>query len=238
MHMGESNRDIATRAITSRNRPGKGIKLRKATPSAVPIESVQNAKQEIVKNVVLKTANKNNVKAVAEAAQVIVDKATPIVSAFRAPYLYPVEMIDSPGYWDREESYFGDTGLMVPSRNLGDPNDNPNDYSWNVQSVSSAPAAAATQPTGFFDSLVSGFKSLVPVYLNYKQSEKLNQMNLDRARSGQPPISAASYAAMSAPAANVSVGLSPQTQNILIYGGLAAAGLLVMNMIMGKRRRG
>lgn len=49
---------------------------------------------------------------------------------------------------------------------------------------------------------------------------------LERARQGLPPLQPSEYA----PAINV--GLSPQTRNLLIYGGLALAAVLLL------RRRG
>jgi len=55
---------------------------------------------------------------------------------------------------------------------------------------------------------------------------RLLNAQLDRARQGLPPLNASEYA----PAINV--GLSPQTRNLLIYGGIALVAVLLL------RRRG
>ncbi len=39
------------------------------------------------------------------------------------------------------------------------------------------------------------------------------------------------------PSANVNVGITPDVQKILLYGGLALAGVLVLNTFMKKGRR-
>jgi hypothetical protein len=62
--------------------------------------------------------------------------------------------------------------------------------------------------------------------LAYRTQSDINEINLERARRGQQPLSPAYMQAM---APQVNVGLAPQTKQLLIYGGLALlAGVVLM----------
>jgi len=54
------------------------------------------------------------------------------------------------------------------------------------------------------------------------QQYKLIDFNTERAKKGLPPVDIASYSGV-----GVNIGLSPSTQQLLLFGGLAVAALLV-----------
>lgn len=63
-----------------------------------------------------------------------------------------------------------------------------------------------------------------------KQQRDLMQINVDRAKAGLPPLDMAQYSGV-----GVNVGLSQQTQQLVIYGGLALLAVLVFNTIAKRR---
>jgi hypothetical protein len=60
--------------------------------------------------------------------------------------------------------------------------------------------------------------------LNLIQTQQLNQLNIARARQGLPPIDTSRYTGTA-----VNVGLTPQTQQLIVYGGLALLAVLLIN---------
>lgn len=62
------------------------------------------------------------------------------------------------------------------------------------------------------------------------QTYQLNQINVERARMGLPPIDTSAYTGV-----GVRVGLAPQTQQLLIYGGLALLAVMVFNTLAKRR---
>jgi len=61
------------------------------------------------------------------------------------------------------------------------------------------------------------------------QQLQFMQINVDRARKGQPPIDAAQYSG-----AYVNVGLNPETQKLVTYAGIGLLALVVLNMVTRK----
>ena len=61
------------------------------------------------------------------------------------------------------------------------------------------------------------------------QQFQFMQINVDRARKGQPPIDAAQYSG-----AYVNVGLNPETQKLVTYAGIGLLALVVLNMVTRK----
>lgn len=57
------------------------------------------------------------------------------------------------------------------------------------------------------------------------QTFQLNQINVQRAKAGMPPINTAAYGT------GINVGLNPQTQQLVIYGGLALLAVLLFNSL-------
>jgi len=56
------------------------------------------------------------------------------------------------------------------------------------------------------------------------QQYQLINLNTERAKKGLPPVDIASYSGV-----GVNIGLSPSTQQLLIFGGLAVAALVLLN---------
>ena len=56
------------------------------------------------------------------------------------------------------------------------------------------------------------------------QQYKLIDFNTERAKKGLPPVDIAAYSGV-----GVNIGLSPSTQQLLLFGGLAVAALLFFN---------
>lgn len=76
--------------------------------------------------------------------------------------------------------------------------------------------------TSWLDLLSKGLTTL--------QTYQLNQINVERAKLGLPPIDTSQYTGV-----GVRVGLAPQTQQLLIYGGLALLAVLVFQSVMKRR---
>lgn len=62
------------------------------------------------------------------------------------------------------------------------------------------------------------------------QTYQLNQINVERAKLGLPAIDTSAYTGV-----GVRVGLAPQTQQLLIYGGLALLAVMVFQSVMKRR---
>ncbi len=60
--------------------------------------------------------------------------------------------------------------------------------------------------------------------LNLVQTQQLNQINVERAKQGLPPIDTSRYTGTA-----VNLGLTPQTQQLIVYGGLALLAVLLIN---------
>lgn len=76
--------------------------------------------------------------------------------------------------------------------------------------------------TSWLDLLGKGLTTL--------QTYQLNQINVERAKLGLPPIDTSAYTGV-----GVRVGLSPQTQQLVIYGGLALLAVLVFQSVMKRK---
>lgn len=66
--------------------------------------------------------------------------------------------------------------------------------------------------------------------LTWDQQRRLQEINITRAQQGLPPLDASAYGY------GVNVGLSPQTRQLLMYGGIALAGYLVLKEMRRGRR--
>ena len=73
------------------------------------------------------------------------------------------------------------------------------------------------------ESWIDTLTKLVPALTMTVQQVQLMQLNIERAKNGLPPIDIASYSGV-----GVNVGLSPQTRNLLIYGGIALVAVLFL----------
>lgn len=66
-------------------------------------------------------------------------------------------------------------------------------------------------------------QKLVPALTMTVQQVQLMQLNIERAKNGLPPIDIAAYTGI-----GVNVGLSPETKNLLIYGGIALVAVFFL----------
>lgn len=77
--------------------------------------------------------------------------------------------------------------------------------------------------TGSSDWVSRAFQLMTAVQMSDTQRRLLN-VQLDRASKGLPPLDASQYSL------GVNVGLAPQTQNLLLWGGLGLLGLLAFGV--------
>ena len=94
-----------------------------------------------------------------------------------------------------------------------------------AQVVASVRAADPTASSYSFDKILDVGAQLGTALLTFSQQSDINKINLERARQGLPPLDAA-YTGV-----GVNVGLSPATQKLVIYGGLAALAFLIFNSV-------
>lgn len=93
-----------------------------------------------------------------------------------------------------------------------------------------APTAGATP--SFLDQMVSMTQKLIPAALSFKQQNDLNQLNLERARKGLPPLNTSQFMAQSAP--QVRVGMTQDTQKMVMI-GLAGVAVLAAFFIFSRK---
>lgn len=82
------------------------------------------------------------------------------------------------------------------------------------------PETVGSNP-GFFQSLIDNLPKAVAAVAQYKSQSALIDLNIQRAKNGLPPVDSASIA----PTANVGVGISAGSQQI-VYAGLGLVALL------------
>jgi len=73
------------------------------------------------------------------------------------------------------------------------------------------------------ESWIDTLQKLVPALTMTVQQVQLMQLNIERAKGGLPPIDIASYSGI-----GVNFGLSPETKNLLIYGGIALVAVFFL----------
>lgn len=78
-----------------------------------------------------------------------------------------------------------------------------------------------TQTTG--ESWIDTLTKLIPSLTLTAQQVQLMQLNIERAKKGLPPVDIASYSGI-----GVNVGLSGDTKNLLIYGGIALVAVFFL----------
>lgn len=78
-----------------------------------------------------------------------------------------------------------------------------------------------TQTAG--ESWIDTLQKLIPALTLTAQQVQLMQLNVERAKKGLPPVDITSYSGI-----GVNVGLSPDTKNLLIYGGIALVAVFFL----------
>ncbi len=87
--------------------------------------------------------------------------------------------------------------------------------------------AKVEQTTTPGESWLTTIQKIVPALAMTAQQAQLMSLNIERAKKGLPPIDITKYTGV-----GVNVGLSPSTQNLVIFGGLA---LLAVLFLKGKK---
>jgi len=118
-------------------------------------------------------------------------------------YTFAPEAMDDPAYWSSEGSYFGQ-----------------------------APSAPAPAPVPWYQKLTEAITPLATTALTVYQQSLLQRMQRKRIEQGLPPIPPEEYRAALGPTASAEVGLAPATRNLLLYGGLGLAALLVLPRLL------
>jgi hypothetical protein len=93
--------------------------------------------------------------------------------------------------------------------------------------VGTSPADAIASEPSTFDKFLSTFKEILPAYANYQLTRDLYDLNLERAKMGLPPVNAQDVSPQ------LNVGISRDTQNMLIIGGIAIVAVFLLS-----RKRG
>lgn len=121
--------------------------------------------------------------------------------------LYKAGLVDDPNFWNSEYGFLHeDSG--------GDAATKPPELPW-------------------YEKLVNVYGAYQAQRTAQKMQDQLARENAARASRGNAPLSMDQYAKYASP--QVNVGLSPAVQNILIYGGLGLAGILILGMVMKRR---
>lgn len=124
----------------------------------------------------------------------------------RDKYLSRELSMDNPDYWNSEFAYFGQTSTTV--------------------------AAPAAKP--WYEKLVDIYGSYQAQRTAQKLQEQLSRENLERVKLGKSPIGMDEYASYAAP--QINVGLSENVRNMLIYGGIGLAGILLFTTLQRRRK--
>ena len=100
-----------------------------------------------------------------------------------------------------------------------------------VQADASGNPATTTQTGNWYDNIIGSVEKLGTAYLSYKQTQDINDVNLERAKQGLAPIDVSTIAPQ------VRVGFAPDTQNIIMITLLGVGALFVIGMMGGRKRR-
>lgn len=106
-------------------------------------------------------------------------------------------------------------------------------------SATTSPATTFQQATPPKTGIAAFIENLPNLFLGYTQismQNKIAKINLERMKQGLPALSAAQTEAY-VPRPGVSVGLSPATRNLLMYGGLGLGAILLFGIMTKKKRR-
>lgn len=91
-------------------------------------------------------------------------------------------------------------------------------------------APATSQP--WYEKLVSAITPIASTALNVYQQSRIDRMNRQRIAQGLAPIAPEQYRAALGPTATAEVGIAPATRNMLLYGGLGLAAILILPRLL------
>ena len=122
---------------------------------------------------------------------------------------YKAEMTDRPDYWSSERGYFSQVPAIAPTATKPPPSQTP-----------------------WYQRLTEALAPIATTALNVYQQAQLDKMNRKRLEQGLDPISAAQYRAATGPTVSAEVGLAPATRNLLLWGGLGLAAVLILPRLL------
>jgi hypothetical protein len=89
-------------------------------------------------------------------------------------------------------------------------------------------APAVSAPTPWYQKITEALAPIATTAMTVYQQSLLQRMQRKRIEQGLPPIPPEEYRAALGPTASAEVGLAPATRNLLLYGGLGLAALLIL----------
>lgn len=101
----------------------------------------------------------------------------------------------------------------------------PSDYAATLETLAPSITDKITEVQTPGESWIDTLARILPAILATVQQKQLLDVQIQRARLGQPPLDVSQYTS------GVSVGLSQDTKQLLMYGG---AALLVVYLLKGK----
>ena len=110
-----------------------------------------------------------------------------------------------------------DDGTGTPVDLPAPPPDSPANTTLPVQS---------SQPSDWLTAITGA----LPKVASFLTAEQLAQVNVNRAKAGQPPLQTSQYAPQ------VGVGLDSQTKTFITYGGIGVAALILFSKLRKRRR--
>jgi hypothetical protein len=152
-----------------------------------------------------------------------------------------------PGAWDvafRTKSSGNPGDMPVPRINLGEylspgavtsPSTYYSGFGFLGQDTTTTDTTGTTDSTaagsaGWLQNLITGITQYQVNQQQLTAISQINQINIQRAAAGLPPLPVPTLGAPS-----VNVGLSPQTQTLLIYGALGIGALILLNTLVKRR---
>lgn len=102
--------------------------------------------------------------------------------------------------------------------------------------INSAPTGASSAWADALKNILNAGAVIYTTKTQIDAQKKLNDMQLERIRQGLPPLNI-DPAALGLATASASVGLTPNTQKFLMWGGVAVIGAWVFSSMFGGRRR-
>lgn len=106
----------------------------------------------------------------------------------------------------------------------------PADYALSLETIAPNVTTLVADTRTSDESWYETLARLLPAIVATDQQRKLMEVQIERARAGLPPVDTSQYGV------GVRVGLSEDSKQLLIYGGLALAALLGFGIVKFGRR--
>jgi len=137
---------------------------------------------------------------------------------------YPETMLYADSIGNLYEYDQGGSLRAVQTSNASDPNNiKVGSYDKVLNEVASGVVQKIKETQVDGESWIDTLQKLIPALTLTAQQVQLMQLNVERAKKGLPPMDITSYSGI-----GVNVGLSPDTKNLLLYGGIALVAVLLL----------